>query len=666
MFFYFFGPNTDCANYEHIHEGDIVLKLGSVEPTQVNDFYYSRILYDASQGSKITDEECRVKDDLDFLGGIGRSFKILADYDVTDPFAPDAPLVINTGCFTGTQFMTGLRAYFSGYSPLKRTQAGTPMPVWSAMSGSFGRKISYTGIGDLILTGRAAVPSILVIKQTNKGPDLSLIDAPEDMIGARVREKMASLNALFNDTANKKYPAHFAVIGPAGEHWETVWFACVVGTTQEQLMSGEDKWRFAGRLGMGSVLGSKNIIGIVADAPKDYYRKGDDRLKAINNEIGRGEQSRGYRHPHNREGLGGTGKNSKILDGFGVLPFKNFAPPGENVAVPVHLETMRESDQFIVIDKNCFGCQISCHQDFYDVPQDGKNSDWRKARKNHGEYLGRFEFEPMELSGANLGILDPHSNLELARLDDDLGFDTISINVVLSFLMDYNSQGGDAVAGGVAFGDVEGALRLKEDIAYGREPLYGKGVQEIAKNIGGQSFAMHTKGVEFSAYLGQTNPGYPFAVAGGHMSMRTFLLYVMDPECKPDSADYWIHNITEEGWKMVNKDLHGGCLFTMAPPDQVSESIESIFGVPFTEERLLDATYRAHVLGFALEQKQGISVIDYDMPSDIFVGQPKGDLHGVNFLTRELFEEVRSQVLSRLHRDAEALGYGDYLTPKSG
>ena len=608
MFFYFFGPNTDSANYEHIHEGDIVLKLGSAEPMQVNDFYNSRIVYDASQGSKVTDEE-------------------------------------------------------SGYSPLKRTQAGTPMPVWSAMSGSFGRKISYTGIGDLILTGRAAVPSILVIKQTNKGPDLSLIDAPEDIIGARVREKMASLNALFNDTANKKYPAHFAVIGPAGEHWETVWFACVVGTTQEQLMSGEDKWRFAGRLGMGSVLGSKNIIGIVADAPKDYYRKGDDRLKAINNEIGRGEQSRGYRHPHNREGLGGTGKNSKILDGFGVLPFKNFAPPGENVAVPVHLETMRESDQFIVIDKNCFGCQISCHQDFYDVPQDGKDSDWRKARKNHGEYLGRFEFEPMELSG---GILDPHSNLELARLDDDLGFDTISINVVLSFLMDYNSQGGDAVAGGVAFGDVEGAFRLKEDIAYGREPLYGKGVREIAKNIGGQSFAMHTKGVEFSAYLGQTNPGYPFAVAGGHMSMRTFLLYVMDPECKPDSADYWIHNITEEGWKMVNKDLHGGCLFTMAPPDQVSESIESIFGVPFTEERLLDATYRAHVLGFALEQKQGISVIDYDMPSDIFVGQPKGDLHGVNFLTRELFEEVRSQVLSRLHRDAEALGYGDYLTPKSG
>jgi len=248
-----------------------------------------------------------------------------------------------------------------------------------------------------------------------------------------------------------------------------------------------------------------------------------------------------------------------MLHSFGLLPFVNCAPPGENVAVPVRLETMRLSDDFIVIDKSCFGCQIACHQDFYDAPEGGKDPDWRKARRNHGDYLGRFEFEPMELSGANLGILDPKANLELARLDDDLGFDTISINVVLSFLMDYNSRGNgtDAtdnsseatgnghVAGGVVFGDVEGARRLKEDIAYGREPLFGKGVQAIAAEIGGRSFAMHSKGVEFSAYLGQTNPGYPFAIAGGHMSMRTFLLYVMDPDCQPDSADYWVRNITE-------------------------------------------------------------------------------------------------------------------------
>jgi aldehyde:ferredoxin oxidoreductase len=145
------------------------------------------------------------------------------------------------------------------------------------------------------------------------------------------------------------------------------------------------------------------------------------------------------------------------------------------------------------------------------------------------------------------------------------------------------------------------------------------------------------------------------------MSMRTFLLYVMDPGCKPESADYWVHNITNEGWKMITKDLHGGCLFAMTPPDQVSEGIESIFGIPFSKEQVLNATFRAHILGFALEQKQGITAEEYDMPADIFVGQPKGDLPGVHFLTRDLFEEIRERVLERLHEDVGKLGYGQYI-----
>ena len=631
------------------------------EPKAITDFAYTRVTFDVGTGGTRSCTQEPVLDEMDFLGGIGRSFKILADHDVTDPFDPNAPLVINTGCLTGTQYMTGLRTYFSGYSPLKRTNTNRPMAVWSAMSGCFGRKFSYTGIGDLILTGRAEAPKILVIKQSPEGPLFTLQPVPEHLIGARVREKMLFLNEAFNDSAAKSYPAQFAVLGPAGEHWDTVWYAAVVGSTQEQLMSGEDKWRFGGRLGMGSLLGSKNILAIVAYAEEDHYLKGDQRLKGINLELGRGEQSRGYRHPNNRDGLGGTGKNHKLLDGYGILPFKNFNPPGENVAVPVHLETMRDSADFIVIDKNCFGCQIACHQDFYEAPPEGKDTDVRLARKNHGPYVGRYEFEPMELSGANLGILDPRGNLELARLDDDLGFDTISINVVLSFVMDYNSRGNGTIGGGVQFGDISGATRLKEDIAYGRDSLLGKGVRTIAETTGGQEFAMHSKGVEFSAYLGQTNPGYPFAIAGGHMSMRTFLLYVMDPNCQPESADYWVNQITTNGWKMVSKDLHGGCLFSMAPPEQVGMAIESLYGIPFSGAQVLEATYRAHMLGFALEQKQGATLHDYDMPQELFVGERKGDLPGARFLTRPLFEEIRSRALDIMLSEAERLGFGQHI-----
>ncbi|MCZ6676692.1 MAG: hypothetical protein O7E52_05510 [Candidatus Poribacteria bacterium] len=180
-------------------------------PKQVVDFAFDRIVFDLASGNVVTHEEVPVQDDMDFLGGIGRSFKILAEYDVTDPFSPDSPLVINSGCLTGTAFMTGLRTYFSGYSPLKRTLQGQPMAAWSVMSGSFRRKFVSSGIGDLILTGAADEPQILVIKQTSGGPELSLQPAPSEMVGARVPERMAWLNETFNDRENRSFPAHFAL-----------------------------------------------------------------------------------------------------------------------------------------------------------------------------------------------------------------------------------------------------------------------------------------------------------------------------------------------------------------------------------------------------------------------------------------------------------------------
>ncbi|MFH1571591.1 MAG: aldehyde ferredoxin oxidoreductase C-terminal domain-containing protein [Gemmatimonadota bacterium] len=640
-----------------------MLKAATGRPEQVTDYCFTRIIYDLTKGSELSRRELPVQDDLDFLGGIGRLFKIAAQYEVADPFDAASPLTINTGCFTGTAFMTGLRTFFGAYSPLKRTLGGAPMPAWSAMSGSFGRKLTATGIGDLVLTGAAAEPSILVVAQAESGPQLSLEKAPSELVGTRTPERIGYLNQRYNDPGKRSFPAHFAVIGPAGESWRTVWYACIVGTTQEGLMSGEDKFRYAGRLGMGSVLGSKNIAAIVALAPEDDQRQGDERLKAINREIGRGDQSKGFRHPLNHSGLGGTGKNEKLLDGFGVLPFRNFEPRGENLARPVHLETMRdENPAFVVVDKGCYGCQIACHQDFYAAPEGGRDPDARQARRRHGPFLGRYEFEPMELSGPNLGVLDPHDNLRLSRLDDELGFDTISVNVVLAFLMDYNSRGGAPVAGGLRFGDVEGALRLKEEIAYGREALFGKGVKAISEQIGGAGFAMHAKGVEHSAYLGQTNPGYPFAVAGGHMSMRTFLLYVSDPKCEAESADYWVQQITQQGWACIAKDLHGGCLFALSPPAQVAEGVESIYGVPFSAQRVLDAAYRAHVLGFALERRQGAALSDYAMPDEVFTGQRKGDLPGVHFLSRELYQQIRDRAYEHFSRDAERLGYGELLT----
>ena len=66
----------------------------------------------------------------DVLGGFGRSFQILSTRGVTDAYSPTNPLLVNTGVLTGTNVMTGLRTYFSAYSPLKVSNKGLPAAIF--------------------------------------------------------------------------------------------------------------------------------------------------------------------------------------------------------------------------------------------------------------------------------------------------------------------------------------------------------------------------------------------------------------------------------------------------------------------------------------------------------------------------------------------------------
>ena len=65
-----------------------MLKPVNGTPGDVTDYSYTRMEYDLSAGRQVRFEDLRVEDDMDFLGGIGRSFKILSGHDVSDPFAP--------------------------------------------------------------------------------------------------------------------------------------------------------------------------------------------------------------------------------------------------------------------------------------------------------------------------------------------------------------------------------------------------------------------------------------------------------------------------------------------------------------------------------------------------------------------------------------------------
>src|SRR5690606_16933456 len=155
-------------------------------------------------------EELPCQDLDDFLGGIGRAFKLLERARVTEAYDPASPLIMNLGVLSGTEVMTGLRIFFSAYSPLKVANNGMPLPMWSAASGDFGRKVLAAGLDEVLFLGRAPQPSYVLIHREHGRPVVSLEDAT-DLLGQTTHEKIMTL-------VDRHPGAHVAALGPSGEH----------------------------------------------------------------------------------------------------------------------------------------------------------------------------------------------------------------------------------------------------------------------------------------------------------------------------------------------------------------------------------------------------------------------------------------------------------------
>ena len=601
---------------------------------QPTDYTFRRLNIDLEQGT-IQPVELSCQDIEDFLGGIGRSFKILSAYDVTDPFAPSSPLVMNLGVFSGTEMMTGLRTFFSAYSPLKVARNGRPLAMWSTASGDFGTRLLSAGVDEAVFLGRAERPVYVLIHKDGETLRLSLEDAG-DLRGTTTHDKILALT--------DRHPgSHVAALGPAGEHWQQNFYAAIACSTGNEIESRECKPRFAGRGGMGSVMGSKNVLAVVAQAPIPKRGKLAPALLAANKEISRGEGSRNYRDPKKGNGAGGTWRNVAGLHPVGALPEMNFWPQGDDRPSSLYRATMEEL--YVIKDESCFQCGIACHKNIYAVQEE---NGWRKA----GKFFTKFDYEPLDLLTINLGIYGQQEALELVELADQVGFDSISLGVTLGYAMDYNRQHPQhTILDGVTFGDFAGTCRLIQAAAAGEVPALGRGVKQLAESVGEPAYAMHCNGLELPAYLPETNPGYPFALAGGHMSMRTFLFLVF--EGKTD-LDYWVDAIVNRGIYYTRDDLIGLCKFAGTPDRVITPAFRDLYGVELSSEDMMHATQRTYLSGLLLERKQGTTLDDYVLPERAY--QPNPHVQLPHFITPAFWHTLRERVLQAF--DAQIASYG--------
>jgi aldehyde:ferredoxin oxidoreductase len=217
--------------------------------------------------------------------------------------------------------------------------------------------------------------------------------------------------------------------------------------------------------------------------------------------------------------------------------------------------------------------------------------------------------------------------------------------VTVSYALSYNERHPEQpLLNGATFGDYAKIKELVDQAGHGNLPQIGRGSKRLSESTGETSYAYHVKGLELPAYQPETNPGYAWAIAGGHMSMGTYGL--LTREGKSDIGS-WVQGITRDKLQIVGFDMIGLCKFFDITKgictQMVVDCLKSEFNLEVTTEALAAAVRRAFLRGLALELRQGYEKDEYTLPSEVWE-RPNPNIKLPNITSPEFIAELQKRV----------------------
>jgi aldehyde:ferredoxin oxidoreductase len=390
-----------------------------------------------------------------------------------DAFDPESLLVVTSSVVAGHPYPGLARFTVAAKSPL------TSGIGEARCEGPFAAALKASGVDAFLIRGAASRPVVMVVE----AGEVSFHDA-SDLWGLTVNQSVDRLEAALGSGIST------AVIGPAGER--RVRFASVVSERTYQ----------AARMGMGAVLGSKNLKAI-AIRGRGLPPVADPGLCAG---IGARYRERMRENPLTRWQLDPPGFSAWVhVHGTdAALCTRNYRD-----SVFEHA-SQYDPSRFLARyreDALCPGCPNNCIKIF--ATDDDQRFDPR-AGGIHQEIAGAL--------GPNLGIADPDFVLQANVLCNELGLDPASLGFTLSMAMECVERGllKDVP---LRFGDGDAALSMMSLIAAreGFGDVLAEGALLAAKAIGGDAprYAMQVKGLEMVPFepRTQTNLALGYAVA---------------------------------------------------------------------------------------------------------------------------------------------------------
>jgi len=451
-----------------------------------------------------------------FLGGRFLSTKILWDEleKGVDPLSADNLLIVMTSPLTGSGAPSSSRYDISAKSPL------TGAIGHSNSGGNFGIHLKKAGYDGVVVRGRAEKPVYLEIDN--------------EKVTIRDGAEIWGLDTQKSQEAMGK--GGTMAIGPAGEN--QVKFASVV--SQE---------RSHGRTGMGAVMGSKNLKGMVArgnkkvpiEKPDEFKQVIKKWIKMLQDHPATGDFAPRY----------GTAGVLTSLSMRNALPTKNFTSGSYQDAYSIGGE--RLADDFLVKNYGCVSCPIRCGRVV--------NIDGREVKGP--------EYEILCLLGSNMMINDMDAIIRWNYKLDLLGMDAITVGTLMGFAAELNEKG--IWDSGVEFGKSDNIDSILDDIAckrgVGKE--LAEGVKTLSEKFGGKDFAPHVKGLELAAYepRGAVGHGLGYATASRgacHLDGGYMIYFEVTGPVTLDPHHYR----SKPSWTILDQNLlaaisaGGNCLFT--------------------------------------------------------------------------------------------------------
>jgi aldehyde:ferredoxin oxidoreductase len=403
-----------------------------------------------------------------YIGGRGFGAKLVWDnlrkhgFKI-DPLGPENILVVAPGPLTGTYLPSSGKNSFVAISP------ATGLYGDSSMGGGFGTELRQTGIDVLSVEGKAPELSILFIDNG----ETTVFPLPE-LRGKGCLEAEGLIKQRLGT-----HGVHIATIGLGGENM--VRFACV----------NADWSRNAGRVGMGAIMGAKNLKAIVVRGHADLPVYDLPGLMAEADQASKYMEEHKYFKLWQQQGL------MNVIDYAnekGILPAYNFKDSVFARHDQVNGTTM--VDRYKIGDSACFACPMSCG-----------NICLVKSGKYTGTVVEGPEYETCAMLGPNLGLDNFAAILAATRLCDELGIDTISTGNIVGATIEGYEKGilslNDLDGKEIAWGDDDAILGLIQKIASreGVGDILADGSRRIIEKWPEMDkIILQVKGLEQSAY----------------------------------------------------------------------------------------------------------------------------------------------------------------------